>query len=109
MEAILDRRNLRQAYRAVRRNKGSAGVDGKDIEATGRHLRCHWSGIEAKLKAGTYQPGAIRGVKIPKASGGEHLLGIPSVQDRIIQQAVKQHLSARVDGSFSDHNHVPPA
>lgn len=105
MEAILDRDNLRQACRAVRRNKGSAGVDGKDIEATGRHLRRHWSGIEAKLKAGTYQPGAIRGVKIPKASGGKRLLGIPSVQDRIIQQAVSQHLSARVDGSFSDHSY----
>ena len=53
MEAILDRDNLRQAYRVVRRNKGSAGVDEKDIEATGHHLRRHWSVIEAKLKAGT--------------------------------------------------------
>jgi len=105
MEAILDRDNLRQAYRAVRRNKGSAGIDGKDIEATGQHLRRHWPVIEAKLKAGTYQPGAIRGVNIPKVSGGERLLGIPSVQDRIIQQAVSQHLSARVDGSFSDHSY----
>lgn len=105
MEAILDRENLRQAYRAVRRNKGGAGVDGKSIQETSHHLRRHWEEIEAKLKAGTYQPGALRGVKIPKASGEVRLLGIPTVQDRIIQQAVSRQLSARIDEGFSAHSY----
>lgn len=105
MEVVLERENLRKAYRAVRRNRGAAGVDGRSIEATAAHLRAHWSGIEAKLSAGTYRPSPVRGVRIPKASGGERLLGIPTVQDRLIQQALSQVLSARLDAGFSEHSY----
>jgi len=105
MEAVLDRDNLRKAYRAVRRNKGGAGVDGKSISETSRHLRQHWPGIAAKLNAGDYVPSAVRGIRIPKPTGGERLLGIPTVQDRIIQQAVGQQLSVRFEQTFSAHSY----
>lgn len=105
LESILERDNLVQAYRAVRRNRGAGGVDGKGIAETGRHLKTHWPVVEGKLRQGSYTPGAVRGVKIPKASGGERLLGIPTVQDRIIQQAMGQVMSERWDGSFSAHSY----
>ena len=105
MEAVLDRDNLRQAYRAVRRNRGAAGVDGKSIRETAAHLRRHGPAIVAKLKAGEYVPSAVRGVRIPKPTGGERLLGIPTVQDRVIQQALGQVPGARLDETFSAHSY----
>lgn len=105
MEVVLERENMRKAYRAVRRNRGAAGVDGRSIAATAAHLRAHWSGIEAKLSAGTYRPSPVRGVRIPKASGGQRLLGIPTVQDRLVQQALSQVLGARLDAGFSEHSY----
>ena len=105
MEAVLARGNLTKAYRAVKRNKGSAGIDGRTIGATGEHLRKHWAQIRETLLAGTYLPSPVRGVSIPKASGGSRLLGIPTVQDRLIQQSVGQILSERVEGSFSAHSY----
>lgn len=105
MEAVLDRDNLRRAYRAVRRNKGAAGIDNRTIAETGEHLRKHWPQIKEKLLGGDYIPSPVRGVDIPKASGGTRRLGIPTVQDRLIQQGLAQILSARIDGSFSEHSY----
>lgn len=105
MEEVLSRENLRSAYRAVIRNKGAPGVDGQTVDAIGPHLKEHWAGIEAKLYAGEYQPALVKGVRIPKPNGGERLLGIPTVQDRIIQQAVQQRLSLIFEPQFSEHSY----
>lgn len=105
LEAILERGNLQRAYRAVKRNDGAAGVDGKDIRQTGEHLKQHWPAVAQKLRQGTYTPSPVRGVKIPKPKGGQRLLGIPTVQDRLIQQAIAQVLSLGWEGSFSPHSY----
>ena len=93
MDLILTRDNIVKAYQRVKANKGAPGVDGMSVEAFKDHAHQHWPAIAEKLKGGTYQPGAIRGVSIPKPQGGERQLGIPNVQDRFIQQAVAQILS----------------
>ena len=105
MEAILHPANLQTAIEAVRRNKGCAGIDGKSIAETERYWQQHWPTIEAKLRSGTYVPTPLMGIKIPKANGGERLLGIPTVQDRIIQQAVQQILTMKFDREFSQHSY----
>jgi group II intron reverse transcriptase/maturase len=102
MEAILSRDNVIRAYRAVRRNGGGPGVDGIGTQAIGEHLRQHWETIREKLYAGSYEPALVRGVEIPKASGGKRQLGIPTVQDRLIQQAVQQVVSRVLEPTFSD-------
>jgi len=105
LEAIVQRDNLLQAWKAVRRNKGAAGVDGRTIEATRHHLKQHWPAIKEKLLAGSYRPAAVRSVTIAKPNGGSRTLGIPTVQDRLIQQAIHQVLSAALDGTMSDHSY----
>lgn len=105
LEAMLQRGNVLQAWKAVRRNKGAAGVDGLSIEATRGHLKNHWPVIKDKLLAGSYRPAAVRSVTIPKPSGGSRLLGIPTVQDRLIQQAMLQVLSAALDATMSQHSY----
>lgn len=105
LEAVLSRENLRAAWRAVEANGGAAGVDGLDIERTEAHLREHWEAIEAKLLGGNYRPAAVRAVEIPKASGGKRTLGIPNVQDRVIQQAIQQKLAPLWEAEFSDHSY----
>ena len=105
MAAVLSRENLKKAYRAVRSNKGAAGVDGRTIPQTAAHLRKHWEVIAEKLSKGKYRPSAVRGVRIAKANGGERQLGIPSVQDRIIQQAIAQVLSQKFEPTFSQHSY----
>lgn len=105
MESVLNRDNLQEAYKRVKSNQGSAGVDGMTVEAFAAHARKHWPVIAEKLKTSTYQPGAIRGVAIPKPQGGERILGIPNVQDRVIQQAVNQVLSPIFEAEFSDHSY----
>lgn len=104
MEAIVERANLRKALAQVKRNKGAAGVDGMNVDDLPVHLRVHWPTIRAQLLAGTYKPQAVRRVEIPKASGGLRPLGIPTVLDRFIQQAVMQVLQAAWDGTFSEHS-----
>jgi retron-type reverse transcriptase len=79
MARVLDPENVRRAYEQVKRNGGAAGVDGMSVEAYAAHAARHWSGIEAKLRDGHYQPGAVRAASIPKAQGGERRLGIPMV------------------------------
>lgn len=105
LEAVLSKENMQEAWLAVKANGGAPGVDGRDIGATEAHLRMHWEGIRAKLLAGDYQPGAVRAVDIPKPNGGTRRLGIPNVQDRVIQQAINRILSPHWEASFSEHSH----
>lgn len=105
LEAVLSRENLRAAWLAVRANQGAAGVDGMDIERTEAHLGTHWETIEAKLKSGDYRPAAVRAVEIPKANGGIRTLGIPNVQDRLIQQAIHQKLAPLWEAEFSENSY----
>src|SRR4030081_3836082 len=102
MEAIVERDNLRKALAQVKRNKGAPGIDGMSVDDLAPYLKEHWPAIRAQLLDGTYQPQPVRRVEIPKASGGTRLLGIPTVLDRLIQQAVMQVLQADWDGTFSE-------
>src|SRR6266851_1921938 len=104
MEAIVERDNLRKALAHVKRNKGAAGIDGMSLDALAPHLKEHWPAIRAQLLEGTYKPQPVRRVEIPKASGGTRSLGIPTVLDRFIQQAVLQVLQAEWDPTFSEHS-----
>lgn len=105
IEQVIDSENLNLAWKKVSRNKGAAGVDGLDIEATREVLRQNRQRIETELLTGTYKPQPVRRVEIPKASGGVRLLGVPTVQDRWIQQAVLQVISPLFETSFSEHSH----
>jgi len=105
LEAALSEENVREAWLSVKANGGAPGVDGRDVDATGEHLRAHWEAIRAKLLAGEYRPGAVRAVDIPKANGGTRRLGIPNVQDRMVQQAVHRILSPLWEAEFSAHSH----
>jgi RNA-directed DNA polymerase len=89
----------------VRANKGAAGVDGLGIDQTARHLITAWPAIREQLLAGTYRPSPVRRVMIPKPEGGERELGIPTVTDRLIQQALLQVLQPILDSSFSEHSY----
>ena len=104
LEEVLARDNLRAAWAAVKANAGAAGVDGKGIEETERHLREHWPVMRERLLNGAYQPAAVRGVEIAKPGGGKRQLGIPTVQDRLIQQALHHVLSAAFDPDMSEHS-----
>ena len=86
--AALTRENLQRALKRVRANKGAAGVDGLDIDQTALHLQTHWPMLREQLLSGTYRPSAVRRVTIPKPDGGQRELGIPTVTDRVIQQAL---------------------
>lgn len=105
LEAILSRDNLGAAWRAVKANQGAAGIDGMDIERTQAHLKTHWETIEQKLRKGQYDPAAVRAVDIPKPQGGTRTLGIPNVQDRLIQQAIHQQLAPLWEAEFSEHSY----
>src|ERR1700732_2428309 len=91
MEAICDSDNIETALRAVVRNKGAPGVDGITVQQLPGILKARWSEIENQLLQGRYQPQPVRRVRIPKPAGGTRNLGIPTVIDRVIQQAVLQH------------------
>ena len=101
MEAFVERDNLKEALARVRRNKGAPGIDGMTVEALGAHLKDHWPTIRAQLLDGSYEPQPVRRVEIPKPTGGVRALGVPTVLDRFIQQAVLQVLQAYWDGTFS--------
>ena len=104
MEGVLDRENLTKALRAVRRNKGAPGIDGMAVDDLPAYLEEHWPAIRDQLLSGTYAPQPVRRVMIPKVSGGERPLGIPTVLDRLIQQAVLQVLQRQWDQTFSEHS-----
>jgi RNA-directed DNA polymerase len=104
-EEIFSRDNLMAALARVQENKGAPGIDGMTVEELADHLRANWEGIRAKLERGTYRPAAVRRVEIPKAGGGTRELGIPTVVDRLIQQAITQVLSPIFEETFSEHSY----
>jgi len=105
MSAVLERGNMMRAYERVLRNKGAAGVDGMTVGDLKAHLKAHWPEIREQLREGRYQPLAVRKVEIPKPAGGLRMLGIPTVQDRLIQQALHQILSPLFEETFSTHSY----
>ena len=105
LAAALTRENLQAAWKRVKANKGAAGVDGLDIEHTHRLLQTRWPQIRQALLAGQYRPSPVRRVMIPKPDGSQRELGIPTVTDRLIQQALLQVLQPLIDPTFSDHSH----
>jgi RNA-directed DNA polymerase len=96
---------MQRAWKRVRANKGAAGVDGLDIAQSGAHLKHAWPGIRRRLMDGTYRPQPVRRVGIPKPDGSERELGIPTVTDRLIQQALLQVLQPLIDPTFSEHSY----
>ena len=96
---------MQRAWKRVKANKGAAGVDGMDIAETGRYLVTALPTIRNQLMAGTYRPSPVRRVGIPKPDGSERELGIPTVTDRLIQQALLQVLQPLIDPTFSKHSH----
>jgi len=102
MEKACERRNLLAALKRVRQNAGSPGIDGMTVEELPAHLRVHWPRLREELLAGRYRPQPVRRVTIPKPGGGERELGIPTVLDRFIQQAMLQVLQPLFDPTFSD-------
>jgi RNA-directed DNA polymerase len=105
MEAVVERGNLKLAYQRVVENKGAAGVDGLDITEFKGHLQRHWPTIKARILRGEYMPQAVRRVDIPKPQGGVRTLGIPTLTDRLIQQALHQVLSPIFEVEFSDSSY----
>jgi RNA-directed DNA polymerase len=105
MERICERENCLQAFKRVKSNKGSAGIDGMTVEELPAFLKEHWPAIRAQLLSGTYKPNPVRRVEIPKPDGGIRKLGIPTALDRMIQQAVMQVLQSEWDTTFSPHSH----
>ena len=105
MEEVCERENLKEALRRVKANQGSAGVDGMTVGGISDYLKQHWPAIREQLLSGTYEPKPVRRVEIPKPDGGVRKLGIPTVLDRFIQQAVMQVLQRQWDRTFSDRNY----
>jgi len=105
LEMALTRQNLQAAWKRVKANKGAAGVDGLEIEQTAQVLRTRWPQIRQELLAGRYRPSPVRKVMIPKPDGSQRELGIPTVLDRLIQQALLQVLQPLIDPTFSEHSH----
>jgi RNA-directed DNA polymerase len=101
IEQVVSRQNMLAAYQRVVRNRGSAGVDGVTVEELAEYSRLHWERIRSELLEGRYQPQPVRMVMIPKPGGGERALGIPTVMDRMIQQAMHQVMTPLFDGGFS--------
>lgn len=105
MEEVCERRNLELALKRVMANKGSPGVDGMTVKRLPRYLKRHWPEIRKQLLSGTYKPQPVERVEIPKPDGGVRKLGIPTVLDRFIQQAVLQVLQRRWDRTFSEQSY----
>jgi len=105
MEEVCERENCRQALARVKANKGSPGVDGRTVHDLPGYLKQHWPAIREQLLSGTYKPQPVKRVEIPKPDGGVRKLGIPTVLDRFIQQAVMRVLQRRWDRTFSEHSY----
>src|ERR1039457_4296746 len=105
MEEVCERENLKAALRRGKANKGSPGVDGMTVIGIKDYLKQHWPAIREQLLNGTYEPKPVRRVEIAKPDGGVRKLGIRTVLDRFIQQAVMQVLQRRWDRTFSDHSY----
>jgi RNA-directed DNA polymerase len=105
LEQILSRDNMLQAWKRVKANKGAAGMDVMSVDAFPEFARHHWDRIRSALEKGTYRPAAVLRVMIPKATGGQRPLGIPTVLDRVIQQAIAQVIGPLFDPQFSAHSY----
>lgn len=105
MEAAVEDENSRQALKAVKRNQGSAGIDRMTTEELEEHLEANWGILKAKLLKGTYIPSPVRRKEIQKQGGGARMLGIPTVQDRYIQQLLLQVMTPIFDPGFSEHSY----
>jgi len=105
MEEVCERENCKRALKRVKANKGSPGVDGMTVQELTGYLQQHWPAIREQLLSGTYKPQPVKRVEIPKPDGGVRKLGIPTVLDRFIQQAVMQVLQGRWDRTFSEHSY----
>ena len=105
MALVVSRDNLFAAYHRVKKNKGAPGIDGMTVHELRGWLVTNWQEVREQLLAGTYEPAPVRRVLIPKPGGGERMLGIPTVVDRLIQQALLQVLQPAWDASFSDHSY----
>ena len=105
MEEVVTEENRKRAVEAVTRNKGAAGIDRMTTNELENHLQAHWEKIRTKLLEGTYVPSPVRRVEIPKPSGGTRTLGIPTVQDRFIQQLLLQGLTPIFEPGFSEHSY----
>ena len=102
---VLERANLQRALKQMRQNKGAPGIDGMSVDELPGYLRHHWPGIRAQLEAGQYRPQPVKRVDIPKADGKTRSLGIPTVLDRFIQQAIAQVISAQWEPHFHCHSY----
>lgn len=105
MSFVVSRDNLFAAYHRVKKNKGAPGIDGMTVHELRGWLVANWREVREQLLTGTYAPAPVRRVLIPKPGGGERMLGIPTVVDRLIQQALLQALQPAWDASFSDHSY----
>ena len=105
MEMALARQNLQLALKRVKQNKGGPGIDGMTVDELSEHLRTHWPVLREQLLAGAYQPSLVKQQLIPKGDGGVRQLGIPTVLDRFIQQALLQILQPMFDPTFSEHSY----
>lgn len=105
MNQILSRENMLQALKRVEQNKGSHGVDMMPVQTLRKHILENWLTIKEEILKGTYEPEPVRRVEIPKPDGGVRLLGIPTVTDRLIQQAIAQVLSKMYDPTFSEQSY----
>lgn len=105
LDKIFDIQNMYQAFRRVCSNKGTSGVDGITVDEIDRYIRENWQRIKVEIKERRYKPQPVLRVEIPKPNGGTRKLGIPTVMDRIIQQAIVQVLSPIVDKEFSEFSY----
>ncbi len=105
MEEVVERENLIKAMKRVQANKGSPGVDGMTVDELPEYLKGQWTAIREQLMSGTYEPQPVKRVEIEKPDGGVRKLGVPTVVDRFIQQAVQQVLQQRWDPAFSDSSY----
>jgi group II intron reverse transcriptase/maturase len=105
MEEVIGRDNVEQALKRVRKNQGSPGIDGMSVDELPSYLAKHWEDLREQLLAGAYEPRPVRRQQIPKPGGGIRELGIPTVLDRVIQQAILQVLQPRFDPTFSEHSY----
>lgn len=105
LEEILNRRNIEKALEQVMRNKGAGGVDGMQTDELRDYLNANWQSLRTRILEGSYEPSPVRKVEIPKPQGGVRMLGIPTVIDRLIQQAINQWLSPKCEEQFSEQSY----
>ena len=105
LSRVLERGNMQRVLKQVRRNKGAPGIDGMTVDDLPEYLRNHWPAVRAQLLSGSYRPRPVRRVEIPKPDGKTRCLGIPTVLDRLIQQAIAQVISAQWDLHFHRHSY----